>query len=477
MSSANTQAQKVLRIGLFQNNRIIEERMLRQPGVVSVGQLLKGNLFVVPASDLPPSMVLFEPKGSGYLLRITPQMTGRVRIGDSIATLQDLIQSGRAKKVGADYAIELGQDSQGRVVVGEATFLFQFVTPPPVRPRPVLPASMKGGWMDNFGPMLLGALTFSAVVQIGFVVGLLMQDWPEPLDNMVTLPDRFVTVVVEEKPVEPELLPQEPVEGEGEGEEVVAEAPSAPAKKEEKPSEKPSAGSADEQAKADAERKKRLSESVQSKTILGQIGAVSADGGGGGLVDVLSEGAGKTSMDDAFANSKGVATNVAGAERSGLRSSGSSGADGAGKTVGIGDLQGTSGAKKAQDGVGTGNKTEVTVKAKIRFGDGSDKIIGASGKLDSKAISDNLKRKESAFQKCFERELKKNPKAGGKVVVQFEISPAGSRGRVTASKASVDSVGGGVGDCVADEISRIPFPPPEGGKAIASKTFVFEAGR
>lgn len=473
MSSANTQAQKVLRIGLFQNNRIIEERMLRQPGLVSVGQQLKGNTFVVPASDLPQTMVLFEPKGSGYVLRITPQMTGRVRIGDSIATIQDLIQSGRAKKVGADYAIEIGQDSQGRVVVGEATFLFQFVMPPPVRPRPVLPASMKGGWMGDVGPMLLGALGVSALVQVGFVAFLMLQDWPEPLDSMVTLPDRFVTVLVDEKPVEPEIIPEEPVDGDGAGEEPVADAPKAEPKKDDKPSEKPA--SSDDKARADAERKKRLSAEVQNKTILGQLGAVSE--GGGGLVDVLSEGAGKTSMDDAFANSKGVVTGVAGAERSGLRSSGSSGADGSGKTVGIGDLKGTSGAAKANAGVGTGPKTETTVKAKIRFGDGSDKIIGAGGKLDSKAISDALKRKESAFQKCFERELKKNPKAGGKVVVQFEISPAGSRGRVTSSKPTVDSVGGGVGQCVADEIGRIAFPPPEGGKAIASKTFVFEAGR
>lgn len=475
MSSVNTQAQKVLRIGLFQNNRFIEERMLRQPALVSVGQQLKGNMFVVPASDLPQTMVLFEPKGSGYILRITPQMTGRVRLGDSIATLQDLIQSGRAKKVGTDYAVEIGQDSQGRVVVGEATFLFQFVTPPPVRPRPVLPASMKGGWLGDIGPTLLGALGISAFVQAGFVAFLLAQEWPEPLDTMVTLPDRFVTVVVEERPVEPEVLPEQPAEAEGEPTQV-AEAPPKPAPKVEDKAPAKGPSSAEEQAQADAARKKRLSAEVQNKTILGQLGALGGEGGSG-LVDVLSEGAGKTSMEDAFAGANGVATNVAGAERSGLRSSGSSNADGSGKTVGIGDLKGTSGAARAQAGVGTGDKQEVKVKANIRFGDGSDKIIGASGKLDSKAISEALKRKESAFQKCYERELKKNPKAGGKVVVTFEISAAGSRGRVTSSKATVDTVGGGTGQCVAEEISRIAFPPPEGGNAIASKTFVFEAGR
>ena len=69
--------------------------------------------------------------------------------------------------------------------------------------------------------------------------------------------------------------------------------------------------------------------------------------------------------------------------------------------------------------------------------------------------------------------LKKNPKAGGKVVVVFVI---GSAGRVTSAKATADSVGGGVGSCIADTIGRIRFGRPQGGDVTVSKSFVFSSG-
>jgi hypothetical protein len=306
----------------------------------------------------------------------------------------------------------------------------------------------------------------------------MLQDWPVPLDTQLTLPDRFVSITVEREEEKPEIAEKtdEGEPGDEPGDEVV-EAPPAP-KEPEKPAPSKAEGpssSADERARAEADRKKRLAAEVQNKTILGQLGALSSDGSSGGLVDTLAGGAGKTSMDDAFSGSRGVTTGAAGAERSGLASSGSSGADGKGQTMGIGDLQGTSGAKTASQGVSTGQKEETKVKARIKMGDGNDRLIG--GKLDAKALSDALKRRERNFQACYERVLKGNPKAGGRVVVRFEISPVGSRGRVTDSKATQDTVGGGTGDCVAREIEKIAFPPPEGGKVVADKTFVFEAGK
>ena len=321
---------KVLRIGLFQNNRIIEERLLRAPRPVTIGSDFKRNTFVLPASDLPKTQTVFDVKNGQYILNITKGMTGRVKIGDSIDTLQDLIQKGKAQKSGTGYAIALEQNAQGRVAIGEATLLFQFVTPPPPRPKPVLPASMRGGWVQGLDKILVLSTSITAILLIGFVAFLELQEWPEPLESKQIITDKFVQILVEDTE---EPTPVEPVETaeDGEGEPVEEAAPEpAPSKDppKEEPKEEEAGGdekagdekSADELAKLEAERKRRLAEEVQNKTILGQIGSVSTDGSSGGLVDVLSEGAGRTSMDDAFAGSTGIKTGVVGAEKSGLRS-------------------------------------------------------------------------------------------------------------------------------------------------------------
>lgn len=481
MSNQPNPSAKVLRIGLFQNNRIIEERLLRTAKTVTIGSDISkrvDNTFVVPASDLPKSVMVFEASKAGqYVLHFTTQMTGRVKVGDEIKTLQDLIQSGKAQKTPTGFAVTLTQNSQGRLVVGEATLLFQFVTPPPPRAKPVLPASMRGGWIQGMDRLLATMVALSAILHIGAVLFLELQDWPEPLEQEFQIPDKFVQISVDTK--EPEPLPEEPKPDEnpeGEGEPSQSEEPAkdpGPAKKDPEPAEvkndKPK--SADDLAREEAERQRRLADKVRNKTILGQIGAVSADGSSGSLVDMLSSGAGKTSMEDAFANSKGITTGEVGAQKSTLRSSGSSDADGTGgKSIGIGELGPSSGAKKAAEGVGTGDKVDVKVKAKINLRT-PEVVIG--GTLDQDSISKIIKRNEGNFQRCYERELKKNPKAGGKIIVVFEI---GTAGRVTKSSAEVDSVGGGTGECVAQAIERLRFPRPNGGPATVKKTFVFSSG-
>jgi len=462
---------KVLRIGLFQNNQIIEERLLRTPKPVTIGSDLKKNTFVVPASNLPKSLMVFEVKGGQYVLHLTKEMAGRIKMGDSIETLQDLIQKGKAKKSGNGYILPLAQNAQGRVAIGEATLLFQFVTPPPPRPKPVLPSSMRGGWIQAITMILGVAMLFSAFVHITPIAVLVNMEFPEPKGMDAAIPDRFVEIMTREEE-EPEIEEPEPEvvdESAGEVEAPPEPTPTKVAKKDEPPKadeepkdDKPK--SADELARAEAERKKRLAAEVENKTILGVLGAVGAEGEGG-FVDTLANGARANTMDEAFAGSNSIATGTAG-EKSGLRSSGSK--DATGKATGIGELSASKTAKGAKVTTGTAKRSAVKARVNIK---GPEKVIG--GTLDSGSISKVLKRSSAKLQKCYERELKKNPKAGGKIAVLFVI---GTAGRVTNSKAVADGVGGGVGGCVANEISRLRFPRPKGGAATVKKSFVFAAG-
>lgn len=477
MSTKKQPANKILRIGLFQNKNCLEERLIHSRKPVHIGQDFtdKRNTFVVPVSNVPRSFNVFDVNKDGFVLRFTSDMSGRVSMADGKAKkLGELVREGKAKKNGDVYEVPVDVKTFGRVAFGEpgdeVALLFQFVKPPPPRPKPVLPSSMRAGLMYG----LLGATTLaittavSGLFQIGFVAFLLSRDWPEPKDLEYNMPDRFVSVLVDkekEEPPEPEEVEGEEVDGPGD--EEAEETDAKPKSEEPDPEPKKDPKTAEERAAAEAERKRRLAEEVQNKTILGQIGAVSSEGGS--LVDTLSSGAGKTSMEEAFANSQGVQTGVAGAEKSGLRTSGSSDAEG--KAVGIGNLSGMKGASKAKEGVETGSKAEKKVKVRVNLKT-PEKMVG--GTLDSNSVSQVLRRRSKRLQRCYEREVKKNPGAAGKVIVSFTI---GNAGRVTASKAVTDSVGGGVGRCVANAIQRMRFPRPKGGEVMVNKTFVFETSQ
>jgi outer membrane biosynthesis protein TonB len=463
--------QKVLRIGVFQGGKFLEERLVRGGKNVTVGQGFKRNTFVIPSPGLPRTMRLIAYEGGAYKLYFHSKMSGRVQLGDRVEKLSDLARSGKAKRQGEEYVLALTPRTKGRVVLGEVTILFQFVSPPPARPKPVLPPHMRGGLL--FGIASSGTLTAtllgSAFVQVLAIVLIVTHDWPQPRDMDYVIPDRFVQIMADDKKEEEDQQDVETGDGPEEAEEKEEEKEQPKEQpKEEKKTEKREM-TPEERAAAEAERKRRLAEEVRNKTILSQIGALSPEGGS--IADRLAAGAGHTSMDEAFANSTGVSTNAAGGDRSGLRTGGSADADGRGSAVGIGDLGGTKGTKKAQAGVGTGTKKEKKIKVRLNM-KSPEKLIGM-GKLDSGSVSEVLRLRQAQLQKCYERELKKNPKASGKVVVSFTI---GTAGRVTASKATTDTVGGGVGKCVASTIKRFRFPRPKGGEVIVSKAFVFEAG-
>src|ERR1041384_3023619 len=77
---------KVLRIGVVQGGRVIEERIIKQRTHVTVGPNEK-NLFVVGGAGLPASFRLFELVGNEYHLNFLDGMTGRVALPTGISDL------------------------------------------------------------------------------------------------------------------------------------------------------------------------------------------------------------------------------------------------------------------------------------------------------------------------------------------------------------------------------------------------------
>src|SRR5579872_1512043 len=169
---------KVLRIGLVAAGRILEERIVKQRTSVTVGPGERST-FVIQA-NLPPQFKLFELIGGDYYLKFLDGMTGRIALATGITDLVAL--RGQAKRVGPAYQVRLTEEARGKIVIGETTFLFQFVAPPPVQPKPQLPLSVKGGVASQIDWNLTIIAAFSFLVHFG-LVGAMYSDWMDPVVN------------------------------------------------------------------------------------------------------------------------------------------------------------------------------------------------------------------------------------------------------------------------------------------------------
>src|SRR5678815_298786 len=161
---------RILRVGIILGGKIVEEKLIRERETISIGQSVK-NTFSVPTEGMPRSWPLFLVKDGNYYLHFSDAMDGRVSDGNTVHPLPALKGNG-ALRSGEGWILPLPESARGKIVLGEMTLLFQFVTAPPLQPRPHLPASVRGGLMDRLDPLLLVimglSMTFHVFVMIFF---------------------------------------------------------------------------------------------------------------------------------------------------------------------------------------------------------------------------------------------------------------------------------------------------------------------
>jgi hypothetical protein len=142
-------------------------------------------------------------------------MDGRVSDGDRVMTL-DVARQGGSMRMGEHWQMPLGDHARGKVTVGELTLLFQFVTEPPVQPRPMLPHSVRGTLADRLDPQLMICLAVSITFHFGFMLWALLINDPDTGDTMA---ERAAKATFQEESYEVRdefVLPQEPSEAAGE---------------------------------------------------------------------------------------------------------------------------------------------------------------------------------------------------------------------------------------------------------------------
>lgn len=446
---------RILRIGIVQNGKIVEERLVRKRADVTVGQSDK-NTFVVPASSvLPRSFTLFQLVGDHYALNFTDGVDGRIAFDQSSppATLVQL--RAKAQKKDKVYQIPLSDKSRGKVVMGDLTVLFQFVAPPPIAPRPQLPPSVRGSITQNLDWIMIAVAAVSFVGHFGFVFYLRQIDFPRKPD-IEEIPDRFVQMIVQKKeePKKPDKV--DPNAGKKE------EAKQDKGKKSDDKNKGPAKPRDPEaEARAAAERRARIAEQVKS---MGALKILGAKGEGGSLLDTLRGGDPGGDADKVFEKVGGVG--VAGTSGTGLGNS--RGAAGTGTAKGIDGLRAT-----GPGNVNTGERAaEKGPKGLVK----DSTPVDIDGSLDPNMVVNEIRKRKGAIVACYERALKRNPNLAGKLELQFTISAVG---KVTGAEIGTDTLRDDeVGQCITSIVRSWRFPAPEGGGEVHfSYPFVFTASK
>jgi len=454
---------KVLRIGIIHSGRIVEERIVRRRETVTVGPSEK-NAFVLPAQDIPSARFeMFETKGGDYTLNFTESMNGKISVRGQVVELKDLRASGKARRKGKLYQVRLDEQSRGKVVAGESTILFQFVAPPPIQPRPQLPAAVKGSLWASIGSFVVALWVFFFLVEAGVIIWWETTDWPKvsawdkylQLEELVAAND--ATFEKEKKKVE-----------EGEGDEV-AEDEEGEEQDEESDSKKNTKRvedtgpkkSAAEIARERAEKRAELAQAIAERginKILGTLGG----GGEGAIADVLRGGDVGADQDDLLSQVSGVG--VATGDNSGSLK-GPAGGKGSGEAADISQIK-VAGADKSVKTAGPGAERKVKGKMKKKRPVAS----GGTGMMSPQDVAKVVSRKLGAIKSCYEQALKRDPTLSGKVTIRFTISGVG---RVTTARTTVNELTPAVGNCMVSAFKRMRFPPPEGGEVNFEYPFMF----
>ncbi len=448
---------KVLRIGIIQNQKIIEERRLKKRETVTVGTA-ESCTFQVKSTKAPKSYELFEYAGGTYYLKYGEGVAGKVQFSldpDAVATdFASLEKQGKAVKRGGGMAIELTDSTRGKVEIGDVNILFQFVEAPAAAAKVALPAEIRGGFLSNIDVQFTSIFVATSVVVLAFVTYAQGLPYVEP-STIEEVSERYQKLIM------PDRVPEAPREAVKEEGADKAKEKAKEDDKKDKPDENKAKAKAKDDNKSkepvDAEaaaraKKEALAKQVAGKGLLGVIGSKGRDGGA--LNDVFNEGAfGEDELGNAFSGIQGV--DVADGSGKGTRGGG------AGGSASIGDI-----ATEGGGSVSSGSKGETAVVGNIR-----EEAPEVEGDLSQDVIVKEMKKNMRALKDCYERQLKRFPTLAGKISVSFEITDSGRIGQTDIVEDTMKNAE--VKQCILSRARTWRFPKPSGGSVFVTFPFVF----
>lgn len=443
-------------MGLVQDGTVVCERVLCESGRLTVGRSERNDLILYDPGA-PRRLTLFTARGEGFELLFDEGSTGRVATGDRTVDLDEAIAGGLAFRRGGRFAVGLELGSRGRIEVGELSVLFQVVRPPIPRPRPALPAALRGGPLRSSDrrplPFLMAALLFHA----GLIAYWQTTDWPlRPLIDPLVASGAIATVIPEPIWIDRDEQQEEPGgewmdEDEDPWEELKRDRTRAADRRRDR-----NAAHEDRDLRDRAEQRAEVLSQILEAAER-QAGVIGSRASATGLV--FGQGPTGTDMERLLGQ---LAYGPAAAEQSSL--SRLAGGKDHGEVASVdalrlprGDLDvETQGAGQERD-VGKVRRDE------IRRG-------RSEGYLDEAQVKRIFGRALPAIKGCYERALPRNPTLEGRLEVHFTV--AGS-GKVSAAQIAGNELNAQVGRCVAGVFKRLRFPQPQGGAARFELPFFF----
>jgi hypothetical protein len=420
MATTNRQS-KVLRIGIIQDGKIVQERLIKAGEAVTVGEATK-NTFVFPKTHLrTPEFTLFKPTGKGYVLQFTDHMNGKISAGGAVVALKKLIDDPSVAKKNGIASLPLTDQDRGKITVDSITVLFQFVAPPPVKAvTPIQQMDFRPRLIEEDDPVFLGFLGIWTALGIVLAIWV-WQTEPRPF-TLDDVPERFVKLIVEEPPPDPVVMP----EPDDQGKEVKKEAEAEKQSKGQKASDKPAAKSKDDM--------------IQASALLLKLVGTKGESKGGVVANLWSdEEQGLGDIDQALADAAGATGNVAEGTRGG-----NAGGTGVQDIGGIRNVGGGTGGDVAGP--------RVTVRPRVSTGTGSvDTVAG-----DENQVTATVRKYAGQLQYCYEKVLKVDPTLEGRVEVGWTVGG----GVVTATPYIIANTteNAELADCVVKKIRRWEFP-------------------
>lgn len=426
---------QVLRVGVVHAGKIVEERLITPQQRVTVGASPR-NTLVVPG--LPRSVTLFELRRGRYHLRLAAATDARVSLGQQVLALDQLR--------GRSGPLRLDDGARGRVALGEVTILFQLVAPPPLRPRPQLPPSVRGRLWANVDWTLAASFVAVLAIHLGMVTYL------RGLEPRAVDADLVPAGVVEYVPLSPPVV-LDPARLRQIGDAPLPKA--APGRPGGKTRRGRPARPCD---RACLERQVNRMGLVRHLRLLGARG-----GGSRTVANLIGPGAPDTEADRAFAGVRGLT--VSSRATTGLRGKGEEGPAGPATIDDLGPRV------DGPDAVGTGGTVvERVPRAVVKH----DRPVVEDDTINPDAVGRVVRRGMPAVRTCYQRALKRNPRLAGKIDLRLEVN---TMGKVTPA-IDADSTGDpGLGACIQGYAARWRFPPPARGSAAVTVPLVFEAAK
>jgi hypothetical protein len=432
----NAPTVRSLRVGIALGDHFIDERLFRSRDHISIGQTGK-NTFSIPVEDLPKAWQLFTAEGGRYVLHFTEAMDGRLSDGQNVYTCEALRGSGAVRR-GDHWAVPLVETARGKVELGQMKLLFQFVSAPPVQPRPRLPASVRGTLADRIDPILAIAMAVSILVHFAIALFALRHDKTVYSKNdqlfrefaQDTFTDKVIVTEVEMAAgtaTEAILTGTEPTPRDRSQDRI-----DHPARN--------SNGSASEEPRAPDEA--RIAEAINSTAL---VSAITGDSGTGGRYSPMNEIDGGAELIKSIEHALGNDfSTIGGADQRRARDAGS-GKIGTGRGGDVGEV--------GRGGEGVGGKTEEKV-SRTNLGQIDDFIDTT---LDPETVAKIIRsRYLQGIKRCHERLLKQSPSAKGRVQVRFAVGPTGG-----VTKSTVKGFDPTVDSCIHDLTLKWRFGAPK----------------